>query len=192
MKQSKWRQDFEVWRLNCRGSLEQAIVAVEAVAEALASDSEFWGPGRDTEYCLILRTKDRSKVITCGTDSGTNHSAREFGKRLKRKSRFVGVDLSHEKGRVVEWLRHVEEISSHHAMWSEGALRAVTEDARGYGASDDVELCFILRNWYRTRIVTCGVTEAAAKRAWDLGCAIKNSCQDMGTAWNPSRTHDSH
>ena len=187
MKNSKWRQDNAIYQLDSRHALNPALDAVGTVAEAIRFD--FVSPGRDAEVCLILRTPDNTKIITCGTDAGTNISSEELANTLKKNSCFNWPDVLRDgKESGYGWRRNVE-VSSQSRMDWDDALEVVVEDAQEFeSAGDDVQVCLILRNWDRMRIVTCGTDDITAEGAWNLGTVIRHFRADLK---NPARTYNS-
>ena len=189
MKNSKWRQDNSVEPLDHRDGLDATIDALSDAALELRSD--FVSPGRDAEICCILRTPDKTRVVTCGTDGGTNGSSEEVGKALKRRLCFDWPDMLRgglDSGYI--WRRNFEVISHGRMYWDE-AVGVVMEEARNFSVDSDenVEVCLLLRNWYRARVLTCGTDESTDEGAWNLGTVIRHFLHKLK---NPARTFDSY
>ena len=189
MKNSTWRQDNDVVSLDHRDDLDAAIDALADAALALRSD--FVSAGRDAEVCCILRTPDKTRVVTCGTDTGTNMSAEDVGKALKKRLCFNWPDILRDgmdSGYV--WRRNFDVISHGRMYWDE-AVEAVMEEARDFSVdpAENVEACLLLRNWYRARVLTCGTDDITDEGAWNLGTAIRHFLHKLK---NPARTVDSY
>ena len=190
MKNAKWRQDRTVESLDHCDDLNGAIDALEHAAMELRSD--FVSPGRDAEVCCILRTPDKTRVVTCGTDAGTNMSSEAVG-RAFRKLCFDWPDMlrdGRDSGYTWRQRENFEVIHHGRMYWNE-AIDVVMEDARNFpvDSTENVEICLLLRNWYRARVLTCGTDEITDEGAWNLGAVIRHFLHKLE---NPARTFDSY